>query len=204
MKLTSLIFVATFCLLLAGCPVFQSTVYVSQPLTFKHLKVKFQNPVTSGANLEIPAIPTCPPTSQNPGCVSFDVDEFGAMTFELLGQGAGTGPKKCSDGNSVKWVITKIDGTVTGNSTTFKGSGWGSALSAWANEAFYPIKDSSSGVLYEQDYDKGSTEVTIINKNNHDPADGTKILYYRVTATECDTPNATKSSDPGVENKGTN
>jgi hypothetical protein len=139
------------------------------------------------------------------GCVSFNEGTFGVVTFKLKNEGVPT-VDKCSSGiASVKWVITKVEATVSPDpSDDNKGdpSKFSDSLPPWVSSAIYPAKNPTDGILYQEAYNGAArTSVSFFNLNNNVIADGEKILFYRVTATSCDG-SETKITDPRVENKG--
>jgi hypothetical protein len=145
-----------------------------------------------------------PPGKTRKGCLAFELDTFGLIKLSLMGQG--NAGNQCDAGNpSVKWVITKVEGTTTPAANDEKGDFSGNALPNWALISFYPIKNPLTGILYEEALADATTSVTFLNLNPH-LGDG--VLWYRVTATNCteqtDPQVTVKISDPRVENKGSN
>jgi len=143
-----------------------------------------------------------PPGKIRKGCLAFELDTFGLIELSLMGQG-NTG-NKCDAANpSVRWVITKVEGTTTPADNDDKGDFLGNALPTWALISFYPIKNPLTGILYEEALVDATTSVTFLNLN---PYLGDGVLWYRVTATNCiaqiDPKVTVKTSDPRVENKG--
>jgi hypothetical protein len=137
------------------------------------------------------------------GCVRFEEDDFGLITFSL-----GKQLRTCSDA-STKWVISKVeltgkgyklDGGALSNKGIFEDH---TPLEDWMKGAF-PQVDQATGVLYEADPpSNGSTRVTSLNLNNNDPDDGTKDIWYRVSVASCEEgSDVVLVTDPRFENDG--
>jgi len=140
-------------------------------------------------------------TGLRKGCVKFIKGSLGTISFSLKNEG-GANSLKCGD-SGVKWVITRIDASVTGDVSgdENKGTGWGVSLPPWVTNSYSPIKDASQGILYETVVDNGETSVIFLNLNKQL---GEKDLWYKLTATNCDDHTKVKESDPRIENDGRN
>ncbi len=127
------------------------------------------------------------------GCMKFEKDTYGVIVFGLVGE---QDNKQCSD-VGVKWVITKVELSDSGDIATSKGTNFGSSVDPWVQGSFFGVKPD--GVIYNKLWSDGRTSVGIINLNKHV---GAEDLWYRVTATKCTGVHATNTSDPRVENMG--
>ena len=199
MRKVSLISLSALCVFIAGCAPSALMLNVAPPVSYD---VEF-NARTHDTNLKtFTSNQNCTKGSGlRKGCVNFAQGTRGTISFSLKNEG-GANSSKCGDAG-VRWVITRIDASVTGNlSGDNKGSGWGTSLPVWVRNSFFPIEDPDQGILYEQTVNDGKTSVLFLNLNNHD---GEEDLWYQVTASECgSSPVVTKESDPRVENKGIN
>ncbi len=192
---------SVLCLLIAGCT--PDTLLLNQTANgrFVSYEVEF-NARPNGSTLQTYSNNrNCTKGSgARKGCVRFEQGTYGAIAFSLRNEG-GADDKKCGD-QGVRWVITKVEGTVTGDlAGQNKGSGWGASLPTWVRNSFYPLEDADNGILYEKSREEARTDVAFLNLNNHV---GEKDLWYRVTATSCESPFPTETSDPRVENDGLN
>lgn len=133
------------------------------------------------------------------GCMKFEKDTYGVIVFGLVGE---QDNKQCSD-VGVKWVITKVELSDSGDIATSKGTNFDSAVDAWVEDSFFGV-NPTTGVIYDEILSDARTSIGIINLNKHV---GAEDLWYRVTATKCKANagtniHATNTSDPRVENKG--
>jgi hypothetical protein len=130
------------------------------------------------------------------GCVQFGKGTMGTIEFRLNNGQAGT---TCQTDPAANWVITRVQLSSSGDSTTEKGT-FGGKQPQWLVSAFPPINEKN-GTLYDQpDISKATQSVTIINLNNHE---GTvKTAYYEVTASSCADRSKAIQIDPVIRNKG--
>ncbi len=131
------------------------------------------------------------------GYVGFGEGEFGTITFALKGEETGD---QCAPDGSAEWVITKIAFSDDGDPATEKGNNFGKEQDDWLVNAF-PGVAKSDGVLYDEKAADGSSSVPVIDLNDHPKAEGVKIAYYQVIATECEN-GMTVETDPGITNRG--
>jgi len=147
------------------------------------------------------------------GCVRFDTDDFGLITFHL-GPKVDTPVATCSN-HGTQWVISmielsgkgyRLEGGELSNKGEFEGY---LPLPDWLKEAFPQVKEDT-GILYEAvPPNTGLTHVTRLNLNNKpdtatDPGPP-KDIWYRVTAVSCKPGNdAVLVTDPRFENQGKN
>jgi hypothetical protein len=130
-----------------------------------------------------------------PGCVQFDKNTLGTITFRIQ-----NGPKdtNCNTPPKPQWVITKVE--LTADELPPAGSGKGDyskPIPAWLSDAF-PQINSLTGVVYEASLNFGTSSAVIVDLNNNE---GEKIIYYKVTATSCLGGNVLVT-DPMVRNEG--
>jgi len=146
------------------------------------------------------------------GCINFPEDSIGLIKFYM-------GPEKqirtCSD-PSTKWVISKVELSDHGyrvvdetDSNKTKVSDKGIFETSHLPhqkylEDIFPQYDQSTGFLYVAPTPlEGVSQVTILNLNNNDNADGVKDIWYRVSAAKCGSdPVEVLISDPRLENEG--
>jgi len=129
-----------------------------------------------------------------PGCVQFDKNFLGTITFRIQ-----NGPKDttCSGVPKPQWVITEVELTAD---ETAPGSGKGDftkPIPDWLKDAF-PQTNSLTGVAYETNITYGTSSAVIIDLNNNT---GEKVAHYKVTAKDCEG-SQTLVTDPMVINKG--
>ena len=203
MTKVSLLCFGVLCLVIAGCAPNLGLFDVTAGGGFVSYQVEF-NARAAGTDLKTYSDNrncSVPSGKTRKGCVRFEKDTFGVIAFSLRAD-SGANKEKCGD-SGVQWVITKVEATVTADgSDDNKGGGWNAALPLWVTSSFYPIKDSTDGLLYEEtDVNEARTKVAFINLNKNVE---TKVLWYRVTATNCADDSISKSSDPRVENDGLN
>ena len=138
------------------------------------------------------------------GYVGFAKGESGLVIFGIKGEDVG---KLCSDNTDgrVKWVITRIELSATGDPVSEKGNNFGVSQAAypWLKEAF-PGVDLSNGRVYPSeglpDVDKngGRTSAAIFSANEQV---GDTFAFYRVTAAPCGDGDPVQT-DPGIRNGG--
>jgi len=153
------------------------------------------------------------PNSQDTkkGCVRFEKDDFGLITFHL---GPHSEVATCASAGT-PWVISMIELSAKGyklqtNELSNKGDFDDYLpLPDWLKEAFPQVK-KATGILYEADPpNTGLTRVTRLNLNNKpdvatDPGPP-KDIWYRVTAVSCKPGSeAVVVTDPRFENEGKN
>jgi hypothetical protein len=142
------------------------------------------------------------------GCINFDVDTVGVMSFRVRGNPNGltctnpTAPSKVA-----KQVITKIELTDKpsgGSGTSPKGDFSGGLAGTWLKKFAFPQVTQGTGVLYDVSVNDGLARMTLVNMNGHPELSGSKPFWYKVTVTDCATPTNTWETDPRGDNKGTN
>jgi len=139
------------------------------------------------------------PASAKIGCVQFDPGELGTITFKI--QNGGAKDKTCTSNPKPAWVITKIQLTAYESTTPGKGDYSNTQLApGWLTDAF-PALNGETGVVYGPDKDSATSSAVITDWNNHDKAEGVKILYYKVWGNNCDSDNPVVT-DPMVRNGG--
>ena len=199
MRKVTLLCVSALCIFVTGCTPETGTFMVDPPISYD---------VEFNARTADPKLKTysnnrnCTKGSgDRKGCVKFEKGTRGTISFSLRNEG-GANSSKCGD-PGVKWVITQIDASVSGNLSgdENKGTGWGTSLPPWVTNSYSPIEDASQGILYQKDADNGETSVIFLNLNKQL---GAKDLWYKVTATNCDDHTKIKESDPRIENDGRN
>ncbi len=129
------------------------------------------------------------------GCIQFDQATLGPITFLIKN---GKKDETCAK-SGTKWVITKVQLTAVEAGSTGKGD-YAQPIPDWLSNAF-PQLNPETGVVYEADTSFATPWAVIIDLNNHDYTEGVKVLYYKVTATNCESGN-TIYTDPMVRNKG--
>ena len=141
------------------------------------------------------------------GCMNFEVDTVGAITFRVAGNPARLtcgDPANPSSQDADK-VITRIEVTdrPSGSSgTSQKGDFSGPLAGTWLKTYAFPQVDQNTGILYDVPVNNGLTHLTLVNLNSHPQADGIKSFWYRVTVTDCDDPTRSWVSDPRGDNQG--
>jgi len=143
---------------------------------------------------------------EHDGCLLFEEDEIGFIKFYLAG--SRNKIKRCSDDTGeVKAVITKIELTASSDGDdpeAVKGEFTGN-LPDWVKQDAFPDVDQVSGIVYEADWDKASTQAWLVNLNSHKAADGVFPFWYKVTASDCDEDSETTwVTDPRGDNEGIN
>ena len=128
------------------------------------------------------------------GCVEFAQGRLGTITFQFMGDQK---EKDCNTTPRAQWVITQVQLSDKGDSNTDKGV-FGGSQPDWLVDAF-PGVDARTGLLYESTNKEAARSVTLIDLNNHE---GEKVIYYQVTASNCDAAPETIDIDPSVRNKG--
>lgn len=135
-------------------------------------------------------------SSAKKGCIQFDQATLGPITFTIQN---GKKNATCLTSPEPQWIITKVQLTAAELQSTGKGD-FSQPIPDWLGSAF-PQLNTLTGVVYEADASFATSSAVIIDLNNHPKNEGVKILYYKVTATNCD---GTKTlvTDPTVRNKG--
>ena len=136
------------------------------------------------------------------GCLLFEVDKVGLITFYLSGS-----RKKVKNCSNATEVITRIEITTTGednNPDASKGDfDRTSPLPLWVKTNAFTNINLKTGIVYEATEKNGLTQVIRLNQNSHDQKIGERRFWYRVTATDCETPANTWTTDPRGDNEGT-
>lgn len=138
------------------------------------------------------------------GCVRFEVDDFGLITFQVGSQPhAGT----CAN-SGTKWVISKIE--LSDKGYELPGGGISNKgifddhlpLESWVKASF-PEMDEATGFLYQADPpNTGLTHVTRLNLNDNSK-DDPKNIWYRVSVASCEEDSdVVLVTDPRFENDG--
>jgi hypothetical protein len=127
------------------------------------------------------------------GYVGYAKGESGMTFFGVKQKNLGG---SCNKGTA-DWVITRLRLSAEGNTTTEKGSGFGSPQPEWLLDAF-PDVDLSNGVLFEADKTQGVTFLPVYNANGQR---GYKFIYYEVTLAKCEG-ELLLTTDPGWGNGG--
>jgi hypothetical protein len=143
------------------------------------------------------------------GCMNFDVNTVGIITFYLPGPPDRlTCVNPVDPGKVAKKVITKIELTdkpLDGGATAPKGDFKGGLADTWLKKYAFPQVDQATGVLYDVDVNDGLARITLVNLNSHPfQSSVTKPFWYRVTVTDCEPPHNTWETDPRGDNKGLN
>ena len=129
------------------------------------------------------------------GCIEFAKGQLGTITFQFAGAQK---EKDCNTMPAANWVITRIELSGSGDPATDKGV-FGGKQPLWLTSAF-PGIDSANGLIYESTPDKAARSVTLIDLNNNAED---RIVYYQVTASNCDAENPeTIATDPSIRNRG--
>jgi len=132
------------------------------------------------------------------GCIEFEKGRLGTVTFQFKGDQK---DRDCNTAPPAQWVITRVELSDTPDGDTGKGV-FGGSQPPWLVAAF-PGVDDTNGLLYENTNQKASRSVTFIDLNNHNSTEGDKIVYYQVTASNCDAENPqTIKIDPSIRNRG--
>lgn len=136
------------------------------------------------------------------GCLLFEVDEIGLIKFYL--PGSKNQIKNCTNANK---VITKIEITTKGigdDPEAVKGDyDRTNPLPLWVKTDAFTNVNRTNGIVYLATKDNAFTQALLVNLNSHNEADGERHFWYRVTATDCETPANQWVSDPRGDNEGT-
>lgn len=169
---------------------------------FKNKPVKFW--VQGGVLEPHPSNAGCPLIpNTGKGCVEFKTGIYGAINLSMFG---GNPDNTCADTPQPDYVIVKVELTDTGSGE--KGSfPLSNPAMQWLVDAF-PTMDSSTGVVYEANWDPASTNpasksAVFVNLNNNVIDDGVKTSWYRVTVQDC-SGGPVIVSDPSIPNHGNN
>lgn len=143
------------------------------------------------------------------GCMNFDVNTVGVITFYLPGPPDRLTCVNPVDPNKVaKKVITKIELTdkpLAGGATGLKGDFSGGLADTWLKKYAFPQVVQSTGILYDVSVNDGLSRITLVNLNSHPWQSGvTKPFWYRITVTDCKPPHNIWETDPRGDNKGLN
>lgn len=145
--------------------------------------------------------PSIPGTGK--GCVEFETGTYGAINLSMFG---GNPDNTCADTPQPDYVIVKVE--LTDKGAGEKGSfPLSNPAPPWLVDAF-PTLDSSTGVVYEADWDPASANpasksAVFVNLNNNEIAAGVKTSWYRVTVQDC-SGGPVIVSDPSIPNHGNN
>jgi len=179
-------------LILAGCGLFLG----SSALKSKTYGIKF-TPVGNSGTLRVDTANKGCKANPHNGCMYFPENTVGLVKFYL--PGGQNNSKTCAD--NVRSVITQVQLTTTGNAS--KGDYTVFPLDAWIKSEAFSAVDLNTGIVYEKDVNAAANQVWLLNQNANDPAAGEKTFWYKVTATDCNTPANTWVTDPRGRNGGT-
>jgi len=197
---TSALVVGGAGILAVGLGVFVPSIFGFSSVDVKDYSVKLVPQGTSGV-LKVDKDNKCK-KGKHKGCLLFEVDEIGLIKFYL--PGSKDKIKNCSNANK---VITKVEITTTGmggDSEAEKGDyDRTNPLPVWAKTEAFTNVNRNTGIVYHATKDNAFTQVLLVNLNSSNEADGEKHFWYRVTATDCETPANTWVSDPRGDNEGT-
>jgi len=137
------------------------------------------------------------------GCMLFEVNEIGLIKFYLPGS-----KKQLKNCTNADKVITKVEVTTTGaggDPEADKGDyDRTNLLPLWVKTDAFTSVNRTTGVVYQAHKKNDAfTQVILVNLNSNKAADGEKSFWYRVTATDCETPANQWVSDPRGDNEGT-
>jgi hypothetical protein len=105
-------------------------------------------------------------------------------------------------------VITKIELATTELKTEEKNNkrakgDFTKEVDSWLKKAFSSV-DMQTGIIYEEEWPLGWTQVVVENLNSHDAKKGMKSFWYQVTVTDCVDEKNTWITDPRGDNEGKN
>lgn len=143
------------------------------------------------------------------GCMNFDVDTVGVISFRVRGNPNGlTCTNPAAPSKVAKQVITKIEVTDKplsgGSGTSAKGDFSGGLADTWLKKFAFPQVIQGTGVLYDVSVNDGLARMALVNLNSHPDQSGSKPFWYKVTVTDCANQTKTWKTDPRADNQGYN
>jgi len=130
------------------------------------------------------------------GCVQCEKNKDCTIEFRLNLAKEQTG-QTCQASPPPDWVITKVQLSVIGNTSTDKGF-FGRAPVDWLVNAFPGISKTNGSLPVPAD---PTQSIVVTDLNNH--RDGSlRTAYYQITASSCGANPKTIEIDPAIQNKG--